>query len=32
MIPALLFAVIFCTYIIGDIIAIPFSHLLRKGD
>ena len=29
---AILFAVIYATYVIGDAIAIPFSYIFRKGD
>ena len=29
---AILLAVIYATYVIGDAIAIPFSYIFRKGD
>jgi hypothetical protein len=29
---AILFLVIFATYIIGDLVAIPFSYIFKRGD
>jgi hypothetical protein len=30
--PAIVILVIFATYIIGDLVSIPFSYIFKRGD